>query len=338
MTGAGRQALVALVGGETLLGREVRDVFHTAQLAAKLKLIGAADEAAGTLTEQEGEPVVVSALDEEHLLGAGVAILAGTPESSRKAFGLLARRSPRPAVIDLSGALETIPEARLRAPMVEPRGFCAGTGDLHIIAHPAAVALTLLLRRVPARRSVVQVLVPASEQGQRGVAELQQQVIRLFSFQPLPKEVFDAQVAFNLRIRYGAEAPCKLETAEECIGRHLGALLAHYPRSARPSFRLLQAPVFHGYGFSIWLELEQAQDPLEFAAGLASPGVEVRTADQEAPDNVGVAGDSGVIVGAVERDGNDSQALWLWAVADNLRLTAVNAVTVARQVLEARAQ
>ena len=33
--------------------------------------------------------------------------------------------------------------------------------------------------------------------------ELHQQTVNLLSFQPLPKDVFDAQVAFNLVARYG---------------------------------------------------------------------------------------------------------------------------------------
>ena len=38
-------------------------------------------------------------------------------------------------------------------------------------------------------------------------------------------------------------------------------------------------------------------------------------------------------VGAVTLDLNHPQACWIWAVADNLRLTASNAVAVARELL-----
>ena len=46
---------------------------------------------------------------------------------------------------------------------------------------------------------------PASEHGQRGMDELHQQTVNLLSFQPLPKDVFDAQVAFNMVARVRAE-------------------------------------------------------------------------------------------------------------------------------------
>ena len=53
------------------------------------------------------------------------------------------------------------------------------------------------------RRAVATVFEPASERGQRAMDELHQQTVNLLSFQPLPKDVFDVQVAFNMVARYG---------------------------------------------------------------------------------------------------------------------------------------
>jgi aspartate-semialdehyde dehydrogenase len=94
-----------------------------------------------------------------------------------------------------------------------------------VIAHPAAIALALFLRRLhehdPIRRSVVEIFAPASEHDARGVQELHQQTLSLFSFQKLPRAVFDAQLSFNLLPRYGEEAPASLEDTELRIERHL---------------------------------------------------------------------------------------------------------------------
>ncbi len=70
--------------------------------------------------------------------------LAGSPEFSRKALELAAG-----PVIDLTGVTEDRPETRLRAPFVEEddeEGPAGGT--IHLIAHPAAIALALFLRRL----------------------------------------------------------------------------------------------------------------------------------------------------------------------------------------------
>ena len=132
-----------------------------------------------------------------------------------------------------------------------------------MIAHPAAIALALFLRRLhandPIRRSVIQIFAPASEHGAAGVEELQQQTVSLLSFKNLPKAIFDAQSSFNMLARYGEEAPVTLEETELRIERHLATLLAlpgDGEGAPMPSLRLIQAPVFHGYSFSAWVEFE----------------------------------------------------------------------------------
>ena len=140
---------------------------------------------------------------------------------------------------------------------------------------------------------MIQIFAPASEHGTAGVEELQQQTISLLSFKSLPRAVFDAQLAFNLLARYGEEAPAALEDAELRIERHLATLLAlpgEGEGAPMPSLRLIQAPVFHGYSFSAWVEFEANPGIEALESGLATGSIEVRGADFEAPTNVGQAG------------------------------------------------
>ena len=247
---------VALVGSESLLGRELRDVCATAEPRVHLRLIAAQEEEAGVLTEQEGEPAIVGRLRAGSLEDARAAFLAGSAEAARQALGF----GLQTILIDLTGAAEDHPKARLRAPMVEPSGCRPPEGSVHVIAHPAAIALAMVLGRVharyPVRRAVAHVFEPASEHGRRGLTELQEQTVNLLSFKGLPKAVFDSQLAFNLLARYGEEAPAPLESFELRIERHLASLLANAGGAPMPSLRLIQAPVFHGHSFSLWLELE----------------------------------------------------------------------------------
>ena len=116
-------------------------------------------------------------------------------------------------VIDVSGALEDLAEARLRAPMVEARRASQAESPVQTIAHPAAIAMALLLTHLQKagaiRRAVVEIFEPVSERGKAGIDELQKQTVALLSFKPLPKEIFDAQAAFNMLSQYGAEAPLR---------------------------------------------------------------------------------------------------------------------------------
>jgi aspartate-semialdehyde dehydrogenase len=320
--------VIALVGGSTLLGRELRDVLAYAQPDARVKLVAAEGEEAGMLTEQAGEPALITDLDVENLRGASAILLAASPDLSRK---VLAMDLPG-VVIDLTYAAEDDPRVRLRAPMVEPSGFDSGA-TVHQIAHPAAITLALFFNylhlRHPVRASVVHILEPASERGAQGVDELQQQTVSLLSFKGLPKAVFDAQLSFAMLARYGEEAAAALEEIELRVERHLATLLGNSSRAPMPSLRLVQAPVFHGYSFSLWVDFEKNPGVEAIENTLASAGVDVRGEGMEPPNNVGMAGQSGIAVGAIALDRNRPSACWIWMVADNLRIMADNAVAVA---------
>ena len=328
---------IAIVGGESLLGKEVRELLETSSLPASVTLIASAEnEDASILTRGQDEPLVMSSLQAADLTGARVVFLAGSKESNRIAFEQIQDASRSSVVIDLAGALEDVPAAQLRAPLIEPANYSA-LGPVQVIAHPAAVALALFLielRKAGAiRGSVVNIFEPVSERGQAGLDELQKQTVGLLSFKPLSKEVFDAQVSFNMLPQYGADSPHSLEEIELKIDRHLATLLAGAGGLPMPSLRLIHTPVFHGYSMSVWAEFEDSIARESIVQALASPKIDLRAHDEEPPTNVGVAGQSGITVGAIAPDRNHARAYWFWIVADNLRISAENAVEAARAFL-----
>jgi aspartate-semialdehyde dehydrogenase len=327
----------ALLGSEFLLGRELRDLVGAGDYPFDLRLIAAAPTEAGKLTSLGDEAAIAGALDAESLAGVAGLLLAASPDVCRKAAELAEDGTP---AIDLIFAAEDSSDARLRAPSVEPPGFKPSPAGVQVVAHPAAIALAMLLRRLQTlsavRRSLVQVFVPASERGTPGLEELQQQGLNLFAFKPLPKVVFDTQIAFNMLARYGEESKVALEETELRIERHLATLLSFSGAGAgvpMPSIKLAQAPVFHGYSFSLWVEFERNPGAAALEKALAGPGIDVRDASLEPPTNVGQAGQGGISVGAISVDRNCAQACWLWMVADNLRLAAENALELARELV-----
>ena len=266
--------------------------------------------------------------------GVDAILLAGTREVSRKALEMAALE-PGAAVVDLTGVAEARPDARLRAPAVE--GGSVRGGGVQVVAHPAAIALALFLRRLQSRsalrRAVIQMFAPASEHGMAGVEELQGQTVSLLSFKGLPKALFDAQLAFTMLARYGEDAPVALEEVELTIERHLATLLelpGEGSGAPMPSLRLVQAPVFHGYSFSAWVDFQENPGAEALEKALVCGSIEVRGGDAEPPNNAGQAGQGGIAVGAIGPDRNQPSACWFWLVADNLRLAAENAVALAR--------
>ena len=315
------------------MGREVRDLLATTHFPAHVNLVASGDDESGVLTEFEGEPAVVGKLEADALSRARAVFLAGSAESTRTALAL----EIEAPLIDLTYAAEESPRARLRAPMVEPPGYSVPADAVHVIAHPAATSMALILNSLhplyPIQRSVAHVFEPASERGKPGLDELQQQTINLFSFKPQPKAIYDAQLAFNLLARYGEDAPDLLEEIELRIERHLTTLLSASSRAPVPSLRLIQAPVFHGHSFSLWVEFEDNPGVAEVEHILSDANIDVRAGDLEPPNIVGVVGDESVSVGAITMDRNHPRACWIWAASDNLRVMASNAIGVARQLL-----
>jgi aspartate-semialdehyde dehydrogenase len=322
---------VGIVGSESLLGREVREVLRQSPLEPQFQLIGADDEEAGKLTDEGEEPAIVTPLDERNLASADLVLLAGSVESSRKAWSLLSKHRDMP-VIDLTRALEDADSARVVAPAAG-RSPDPGVSPV-IVAHPAAIALAVFFRGLAAkyelRRAIVEIFEPASERAQAGVEELHQQTKKLFAFQTLPKDVFDTQLAYAMLARFGLESPHNLEQIEGVIERHLASLLSD-TNVPMPSLRLVQAPVFHGYSISAHVEFASNPDPAEIDLALHGDWIETISADEDAPSNVTSAGQTGIRVGDIRVDRNNPRACWFWITADNFRILADSA----RQVMEA---
>jgi aspartate-semialdehyde dehydrogenase len=330
---ASARPVIAVIGGDTLLAKEIRELLENAPAAPRLQLISAAADGSAILGADEEEAIIMPPLSAESLEGAGVALLAGSAAASRRTLKLNPETGPR--LIDLAGSLEDQPEARLRAPSAEPPATAHGGAGIQVIAHPAAIALAMLItaaaRAGVIRRSIAHVFEPASERGQKGIEELQKQTVAVLSFQKLPADVFDTQLAFNMLARYGEEAVEPLEGVEQRIERHLASVLHSWPGIPMPSVRLIQAPVFHGHSMSVWIEFESDPGAGKLSQALAGAGADVR--EDEPPSNTGIAGQSGISVGAIEADRNNPRAYWFWLVADNLRLAAENAVAVASEFL-----
>ncbi len=325
---------IAVVGGDSLAGREIRDLIAGLKPSPAVVLYSGHAGDPKLTRDDEGDAVVLQPMTAESLAAVRAVILAGAADSSRHALELTAASAT--PLIDLAATLEDQPNARLRSPLLEPPGAVAPRA-IHAIAHPAATMLVLfyarLVKQHPVRQSVVTLFEPASERGQQGVHELQAQTVSLLSFKQLPKEIYDAQLAFNLLPALGTEAPFSLEQLEARIDRHLASLLAISSRAPMPSLRLVQAPVFHGYSASVWAEFETAPTAAELGMALASAQIEVRAADEEPANNVGAAGQSGLTVGDIRQDRNNPRAFWFWLVSDNIRTQAETALAVLREYL-----
>jgi aspartate-semialdehyde dehydrogenase len=163
--------------------------------------------------------------------------------------------------------------------------------------------------------------------------ELHQQTVNLLSFQPLPKEVFDAQVAFNMVARYGPKSQPVLNSVEERILRHYQQIAGG--EIPPPALFLLQAPVFHGHAMAVFLEMETPVELQALSQALAGDHVAIPAEEEDPPSNVSSAGQANIQL-ALKLDPVQPHGVWLWAAADNLRISALTAVECAESMTATR--
>ncbi len=330
---------VAIIGAATLKGRELKDVLTDRNFPAHDIRLLDDDESLGQVDAVGDEPTFIQSVLPEHLENVDFTFFASDENFSRNTWQMA--KNAGSDIVDLSYALENEPGITLRAPWIErelgktPKLDFAGSPV--VLAHPAAVALALLLLRVQKAgkitQSIVTVFEPASEHGRRGMDELHEQTVNLLSFQQLPKTVFDSQVAFNLIERYGEKALTSLETVEKRIQRHFRAIVKD--AVAVPSLMLLQAPIFHGHAFSLYVELARPAKLEEVIGAVAGDHVDVLQSAEESPSNVNAAGQEQIQV-LVRPDAQHKNGFWLWAASDNLRIAALAAVECAESLIAGR--
>jgi aspartate-semialdehyde dehydrogenase len=289
------------------------------------------------------EVTVVQAIDAEAFDHVDFTFFCGTADLTRKHWKQALQAGS--SVLDLSGALDRETGVIVRAPWLGSAGVNADLFTPAIVpAHPAALALGLILDRLHQRAAVkfaaATVLLPASEFGRGAMDELHQQTVNLLSFQSLPRAIYDAQVAYNLLLGLGENSKFTLSGIEGRIRRHFSDLAAH--RWPPLSLQVIQAPVFHGHAFSIAVELERPVESVAIEEALSGDHLDLVLEDTDSPSNLAATGQSDVLVRMRPDPGSRNPAetsrFWIWAASDNLRLAAQNAVDCALELRRLRPQ
>ena len=336
---------IGIVGAASLKGKELVDELQDSMLAASDFVLFDDEEGTGQVTAVADEPTVIRQVEAGSFKRMDFVFFAGTKGDTLVHWQ--AARKAGASIVDLTYALEQERGVPVRAPMIaelSKESLLKPNLETQAVvaAHPAAVMLALVAARIQAAMAVeslaATVIEPASEHGREAMDELHQQTVNLLSFQTLPREQYDAQVAFNLLPTLGADSKVKLAEAEERIARHyvqLGAgALPHL------DLELVQAPVFHGYVASVMVELADEKTAAQLEAALAGETMDVVSDESDPPSNLSAAGQEDIMVrvrGTGER-GAKSKRFWLWLAADNLKLAARTGISCANELKWLRPQ
>jgi aspartate-semialdehyde dehydrogenase len=330
---------VAIAGASSLRGKELKEALQESGFpAAQIRLL---DEVvvAGMLTEAGGEPAVIGELREDSFEGVRFAFFAESAGFSIR-HGINASISGV-VVIDLSGgfvedplaypwipALDAILPAPARTPTtLEPRSiFLVPSAPAHV-----AISVSAALAPLGLEHLAFTFMQPVSERGSQGIEELENQVVKLLTFQPISRKVFDVQTGFNMLSRYGPESSEKLADDRAMIVDQVRTYLAG--RIAMPAIVLIQAPVFHAHAFTAYAEFKSPPSQKDLVRQLQEAGLKVAAANEEPPNNVNVVGEGRPVLGQPDRDRGIENGIWLWGAADNFRVPVTTAVAIAEKLL-----
>jgi len=328
---------VAVIGATGAVGREMIADLDESNLDLEIVPLASA-RSDGAVVEFRGRQVKVRAFSLSHVKDCDFALLSAGGDFSRMNAMAIAKLGP--VVIDNSSAWRMDPDVPLVVPEVNPGDMTGVHRKKGIIANPncSTIQLVVPLSALKAKFGISQVHVATyqsvSGTGQKGIAELAQQVQGHFNFKEPAPRVYRQPVAFNL-----LPAIDKIDSHGHCFEEE---------KVIRETRRILgmphlevfattvRTPTFHCHGEAVSVrlgrkvKLEEAKSVIRDSEGINF----VDTDDVgEMPSPRKVAGDRGVWVSRVRLplDTEDSDWLQFWVIADNLKK---GAATNAVQILE----
>ncbi len=330
---------VAVVGATGNVGRELLNTLWERQFPADEVIALASSRSAGsTVSFGEDEELKVRNLASFDF--KGIDIVLSSPGAK-----VSAEHAPRAAkagavVIDNTSHFRMDPDVPLVVPEVN-RDAIAAYSRRNIIANPNCSTIQMVVALKPLHdlagitRVVVATYQSTSGAGRDAMDELFNQTKAIYVNDPIVKENFTKQIAFNV-------IPHCDVFMEDGATKEEWKMMVETKKILDPAIKLtatcVRVPVFIGHGEAINLEFEASISVEEARAALReAPGVTVidHRADEGYVTPVEAAGDDAVFVSRLREDPTVENGLSLWVVSDNLRKgAALNAVQIAEALIE----
>ena len=330
---------VAVVGATGVVGREMLAILHERNFPADEVVALASRRSLGREVSFGDEKTLKVADLEQHdfattdiaLFSAGSAVSESWAPRAAKAGCV---------VIDNSSFYRMDPDVPLVVPEVNAEAL-AGYTKKNIIANPNCstaqmmVALKPLHDLATIRRVVVATYQSVSGAGNAAMDELFRQTRAIFVNDPVEREKFTKQIAFNVIPHIDVFLDDGSTKEEWKMVAETAKIL---DAAIKVTATCVRVPVFIGHAEAINIEFEHPFDEAAaFEALRAAPGVLVvdKREDGGYVTPVECVGDFATFVSRIRRDPTVKNGLNLWCVSDNLRKgAALNAVQIAEQLAE----
>ena len=242
-------------------------------------------------------------------------------------------------VIDNTSQFRMDPDVPLVVPEVNSHAI-SEYGRRNIIANPNCSTIQMVVALKPLhdlaglKRVVVSTYQSVSGAGRAGMDELFNQTRAVFVNDPLDRQEFTKQIAFNA-------IPHIDVFMDDGSTKEEWKMVAETKKILDPKIKIsatcVRVPVFIGHAESVNMTFDRPVNVEEARAALsAARGVVVvdHRADEGYVSPVECVGEDAVYVSRIREDISEENALNIWVVSDNLRKgAALNAVQIAEELV-----
>lgn len=328
---------VAVVGATGAVGIEMIKTLEQRNFpVGKLTLLASA-RSVGKQLKFRGGDVRVTELTKNSFVGIDIALFSAGGSISKEFAPIAAKAGC--VVVDNSSAFR-MDEA---VPLVVPEINAADVNQHQgIIANPNCTTAITLMALYPLHQAFgVKRIFASSYQavsgtGAKAIDELERQVGQIVNRQPVTKEVYPHQIAFNVLPQVDSFLPTGY-TKEEMKMENEGRKIMHHP-AFRASVTCVRVPVYRSHSVAVSAEFEK---PVTVAAARAvlqqAPGLDLvdEPENRRYPMPLFTSEKYNCEVGRLRLDCALENGLCFWVCGDQLlKGAALNAVQIAEALLK----
>jgi aspartate-semialdehyde dehydrogenase len=332
-----RNPHVAIVGATGAVGIEMIQTLEKRNFpVGKLTLLASA-RSAGKQLKFKGQDITVKELTKDSFVGVDIALFSAGGGISKEFAPIAARAGC--VVVDNSSAFRMDDSVPLVIPEIN-----AADVKLHkgIIANPNCTTAVTLMALYPlhqafgVKRVFASSYQAVSGTGAQAIEELKRQVGQVVAGQPVTKEVYPHQIAFNVLPQVDSFLPSGY-TKEEMKMENEGRKIMHHP-AFRASVTCVRVPVYRSHSVAVSAEFEK---PVTVEAARAvlkqAPGLDLvdEPENKKYPMPLFTSGKDNCEVGRIRMDCALDNGLTFWVSGDQLlKGAALNAVQIAEELLK----
>jgi aspartate-semialdehyde dehydrogenase len=328
---------VAVVGATGAVGVEMIKTLEKRNFpVGKLTLLASA-RSVGKKLKFRGEEITVTELTKESFAGVDIALFSAGGSISKEFAPIAARAGC--VVVDNSSAFRMDDAVPLVIPEINGADVKQHKG---IIANPNCTTAITLMALYPlhqafgCKRIFASSYQAVSGTGAKAIEELKRQVGEVVAGQPVTKEVYPHQIAFNVLPHVDSFLPTGY-TKEEMKMENEGRKIMHHP-AFHASVTCVRVPVYRSHSVAVSAEFEKPVTVENARTVLRqAPGLDLvdEPENKKYPMPLFTSEKYNCEVGRIRKDCALENGLAFWVSGDQLlKGAALNAVQIAEELLK----